>query len=485
MHIDKEAKKNIYNQHFTSENISKFMSSLIDIPSNRKRITILDPGAGNGILSIMLVRHIVQYYKNISNVKVIAYEIDPQLVEELKANLKELKDEILIKYKVKVSFEIQNKNYLYSIEDEIKADLTIINPPYGKIKKNSPVSNFLRGYGLSSTNYYSSFIEVALRHTKNKGEIVFIVPRSFMNGKYFKLFRSNVFNHTTLARVHIFESRYLFDKVTQENVIVKLKKTKPNMKSTVDISHSQDDNINSNHMITRSITEIIDFDNSNIIRAFRSEVDHAIRNLIDSKGYTLSELKQLQVSTGPVVDFRDAINSVRMEYQSKSIPYIFQDHISENNENVSWPKSNAKKGNFLIVSDKVATKIRSKGSYVVVKRFSPKESKHRVHAAVVSNLGNYDYVAFDNKLNYFHIDKKGMDENVALGLSLYLNSSLVEVYISQITGSTQINSSDLEILKYPSIKELESIGQIWKELNLNYSQININKVIATCLRSWH
>ncbi len=70
-------------------------------------------------------------------------------------------------------------------------------------------------------------------------------------------------------------------------------------------------------------------------------------------------------------------------------------------------------------------------------------------------MNGHQYIAFDNKLNYFHIEKGGLNENLALGLNLYLNSSMVEIYISQITGSTQINSSDLELLKYPSIQNLK------------------------------
>ena len=129
--------------------------------------------------------------------------------------------------------------------------------------------------------------------------------------------------------------------------------------------------------------------------------------------------------------------------------------------------------------------MRPLGNYVIVKRFSPKEAKHRVHAAVVPEDIKHDYVAFDNKLNYFHSNKTGLDKNLAMGLSLYLNSSLVEIYLSQITGSTQINSSDLEFLKYPSKEELREIGEQWINLRFGYSQLNINKVVSSSLKSWH
>lgn len=153
-------KNNKFNQHFTSDNISIFMANSISIPSERKRITLLDPGAGNGVLSIALVKQIIRKYGNIKKIKIVAYEIDPNLIIVLTRNYNEIKEHALSLFGVKINYQIINKNYLYCLNDPIYADIAIINPPYGKIKKDSSVSKFLRGNMLSSTNYYSSFIEV-------------------------------------------------------------------------------------------------------------------------------------------------------------------------------------------------------------------------------------------------------------------------------------------------------------------------------------
>lgn len=477
-------KNNKFNQHFTSDNISIFMANSISIPSERKRITLLDPGAGNGVLSIALVKQIIRKYGNIKNIKIVAYEIDPNLIIDLTRNYSEIKEHALSFFGVKINYQIINKNYLYCLNDPIYADIAIINPPYGKIKKDSSVSKFLRGNMLSSTNYYSSFIEVAVNHMKTKGQLVAIIPRSFMNGKYFKIFRNNIFNYNTLKRIHLFESRYLFEKVIQENVIIHIVKEKPKLDSSVEVSYSYDDSFESIKLLSKNIHEIVDKENQNIIRIFNNDGDYLIRNLIEAHGYNLSELN-IQVSTGPVVDFRDAKNSIYLEPGQGRIPYIFSDHITNGDEFISWPKDIAKKGNYLSVSGNIISKLRPLGNYVIVKRFSPKEAKHRVHAAVVPEEIKHDYVAFDNKLNYFHSNKTGLDKNLAMGLSLYLNSSLVEIYLSQITGSTQINSSDLEFLKYPSKEELREIGEQWINLRFGYSQLNINKVVSSSLKSWH
>ena len=69
-------KNNKFNQHFTSDNISIFMANSISIPSERKRITLLDPGAGNGVLSIALVKQIIRKYGNIKNIKIVDTKAD-------------------------------------------------------------------------------------------------------------------------------------------------------------------------------------------------------------------------------------------------------------------------------------------------------------------------------------------------------------------------------------------------------------------------
>lgn len=473
---------NKFNQYFTNEKISSFMAKLLPKYTKRKRITILDPGAGRGILSITLINEILNNQQEIRNIKLISYEIDTSLIEELESNYKELSKRAFNDFNVRINYTIVNKNYLYSLHESIYADIVIMNPPYEKMKKSSNISNFLEKNSISNTNYYSSFVEVSLKHLKNKGTLITIIPRSFMNGRYFTKFRQNVFERNTLCHIHLFESRNLFRNVIQENVILSIVKSLPFSTNKIKISYSFNDDFDELKYNTKLLDEVVDKVNGGIIRLSNNE-DSLITNIIEANGKKLSELN-LEVSTGPIVDFRDAKNLIHYEDGPERVPFIFSEHVTENSELIFWPRDVYKKGNFIELKKSLISKMRTKGNYVVVRRFSPKESKKWIYCSVFYENPEYKWVGFDNKLNYYHRNKGGLEENLAMGLCLYMNSSLAEIYLKQITGNTQINSSDLEILKYPSVEEMKRMGEEWKTSQLSFTKVEINRVVASHLKNW-
>ncbi len=67
-------------------------------------------------------------------------------------------------------------------------------------------------------------------------------------------------------------------------------------------------------------------------------------------------------------------------------------------------------------------------------------------------------VGFENHLNYFHAKGKGLSENLAKGLALYLNSSLFDQHFRLFSGHTQVNATDLRKMRYPSREQLMRLG---------------------------
>ena len=47
-----------YGQFFTSKETARFMAGLFSMPANKTEISILDPGAGSGILSASLIERL-------------------------------------------------------------------------------------------------------------------------------------------------------------------------------------------------------------------------------------------------------------------------------------------------------------------------------------------------------------------------------------------------------------------------------------------
>ena len=102
------------------------------------------------------------------------------------------------------------------------------------------------------------------------------------------------------------------------------------------------------------------------------------------------------------------------------------------------------------------------GVYVLVKRFTAKEERKRVVATVFrpeGSLAGFASVGFENHLNYFHRRGGGLDDTLAEGLAVYLNSTLVDSYFRQFSGHTQVNAADLRALRYPGWNSLVALGR--------------------------
>src|SRR5207302_619413 len=131
---------------------------------------------------------------------------------------------------------------------------------------------------------------------------------------------------------------------------------------------------------------------------------------------TLGDLG-LSVSTGRVVDFR-ARDYLRAEPDSGTVPLIYPTHFKGGY--VAWPKAEARKPNALLYAQRTRDLLVPNEHYVLTKRFSAKEEKKRIVAVV------YDAervpgtsIGFENHINYFHRNGKGLSLSLAKGLAAY------------------------------------------------------------------
>jgi adenine-specific DNA-methyltransferase len=132
---------------------------------------------------------------------------------------------------------------------------------------------------------------------------------------------------------------------------------------------------------------------------------------------------------------------------------------------VRWPNSSTRKPNAIVANDVTASLLVPAGFYVLTKRFSAKEERRRVVAAVYDPRQiSAQRVGFDNKTNYLHRGNVGMDERLARGLAIFLNSAMVDRYFRLFSGHTQVNSADLRRLRYPSIVQLRMLADTVHEL---------------------
>ncbi len=179
----------------------------------------------------------------------------------------------------------------------------------------------------------------------------------------------------------------------------------------------------------------------------------------------------LEVSTGRVVDFR-AREHLRHQPGKGTVPLVHSCHFESGF--VKWPAKTGKKPNAILSLEQTRNLMVASGYYVLTKRFSSKEERRRVVAAIYDPCRlNTATVGFENHLNYFHAKRTGLSPNLARGLAMYLNSSLFDQYFRLFSGHTQVNATDLRKMKYPSREQLMHLGMHVKDRMPNQETIDI------------
>jgi len=89
-------------------------------------------------------------------------------------------------------------------------------------------------------------------------------------------------------------------------------------------------------------------------------------------------------------------------------------------------------------------------------------------------------LGFENHLNVFHDDRHGLPEPLARGLVIYLNTTAVDEHFRRFNGHTQVNATDLKLMKYPSRDALIRLG-MWAMRQGTLTQEQIDAKIGTLI----
>ncbi len=436
------------------------------VAGRRTTLKILDAGAGVGSLSAALLAELCGRPDRPMEVQITAYELDQGLIPYLTdtyAQCHSLARDAGIAFQSEI---VQNDFVEASVEmlrggwfapEQRLFDCAILNPPYRKITGGSQERLLLRSISIETSNLYTAFLTLVVRLLKDEGELVGITPRSFCNGPYFRPFRKEFLQEMRLCRLHVFESRrtaFADADVLQENVIIHaVKDRKPRTPVVISSSSGPDDDVISIQEV--AFGRLVQPDDPQLfIRIAPDDHSHGVAERMSRLPATLDELG-LAVSTGRVVDFR-AKEHLRQEPGHGAAPLIYPAHFAGGY--VAWPRQ-TRKPNALALAPDTEDLLLPPGIYVLVKRFSSKEERRRVVAAIYDPVRtSHQAVGFENHLNYFHRGGSGLSLGLARGLSAFLNSSLVDVYFRQFSGHTQVNATDLRSLRYPSLMTLERLG---------------------------
>ncbi|HZR03041.1 MAG TPA: Eco57I restriction-modification methylase domain-containing protein [Burkholderiales bacterium] len=456
--------KSAMGQYMTPASIARFMANMFEPrPGN---IRLLDAGAGLGALFSAVLDRWKGGELGDGSLSIDAFEIDKQIVEVLHS----LKPS-------SASITIRSEDYLAVASalpgsDRRRYTHAILNPPYKKIGIGSNAREYARRVGLETVNLYSAFVAVAYSQLEEYGQLVAIIPRSFCNGPYYKPFRNFLLNNGALRHIHLFDSRtsaFRDDAVLQENVIILLERGGEQRKVKVSVSKDE--------RLVDYTEKFVPFNEIVRPRDFERFIHiPTTRRKTSALKASISDL-DLSVSTGPVVDFR-LRDHLRKTPEKGTVPLIYPCHFDR--EAFQWPVV-SKKPNAIARNDETERWLYPAGTYTVVRRFSSKEEKRRIVAGVIhASALPRSKVGFENHLNVFHHHKRGLDEKVAWGLYVYLNSTAVDEDFRRFNGHTQVNATDLRNITYPPLAVLKRLGA-WQMKKGNSSQAEIDRQLEKLL----
>lgn len=461
--INKKERKKI-GQFFTQPSIAMFMSQLMEI--NKESIRILDAGAGSGILTAALCQKCLEY-NAIRNIEVVLYENNENVLPLLQESINTI-NETMERNNKNFSYTIIQENFIldngaYWNEEESKReedlfDIIISNPPYKKIRKKDVEAVAMESIVYGQPNIYFLFMAMSAKLLKEDGELIFINPRSFTSGAYFKSFRNWFLNNVKLTDIHLFDNRgnvFKNDKVLQETLILRAERTTKDIKTT-NITTSNDDTFNNINKFTINKNILIDdtTDNSFILIPTNKE-ELEIVNLVNSWKYTLPKLG-FKISTGKVVDFR-ATDYLYTKQIDSTVPLFWPCNFNANR--IVHPIENEKSPQYIKSSEKSKNLVIDNKDYILVKRFSSKEEFKRIQCALYfKEEFNYNTIGVENHLNYIYKVDGDFTKEELYGLFAILNSSYIDRYYRILNGSTQVNVSEVNSIPLPSLKEIKNIG---------------------------
>lgn len=471
-----EKKRGKLGQFMSSFSVSSLLASMFEGFSPEEKL--LDAGAGVGSLTSAVVNEAMK--SDCKRLGSTCYEISEELHPYLTENLA-ICSERAPYNNLGFRAEIIKKDFIASSIANLKSPTikryskAILNPPYLKIGAKSEERALLRSVEIETGNLYSAFVALAIKQLEKGGELVAITPRSFCNGPYFNDFRKLLLNECSLNKLHVFHSRksaFKVDKVLQENVIYHLTKGEPQREMVTIVSSScAEDPSPVEYQLP--FEEVVQPRNPHrFIHIITNEEEREIANKAGNLPCGLEDLG-IQASTGKVVDFRTREN-LSQEYVPGSVPLIFPQHMR--NGVLTWPSPEGKKPNALLHNEKTESLMVPNGTYVLTRRLTAKEERRRLTASIYTpDTADVPVVGFENKTNYFHANGEPLEENLARGLWLFLNSTIVDLYFRQLNGHTQVNATDLRSLRYPS---REMLTELAHEENIGgFEQKDIDNIV--------
>ena len=465
---------------------------------------VLDPGSGTGILAAAVCEAACGSGV-VKSLHIDACETDPVLAGLTRLTLA-FSGYWLAQRGVSLAFDVRHGDFVLeyaaacgsmSRANRDRADpdglddgydLVISNPPYFKIGKDDPRAVAWASVVHGQPNIYSLFMAISAELLSETGKLVYIVPRSFASGPYFRRFREVFFQRVAPTAIHLFESRkdvFKNQTVLQENLIIAAHRRPDGQAGDggqVLVSHSK-----AAYDLADRKRFVVDLDSVLDLGSENTELSVPLcaedLELVETmRGWpnTLHSLG-LEISTGPVVPFRATRFLAYNAFDSSTVPLLWMQHVRP--MRTAWPAPASGKPQSIKVEPESMKLLVPDATYVLLRRFSSKEEKRRLVAApLIQGTLDVDVVGLENHLNYIRGVSRELDDELAYGLSALLNSTFLDRYFRISNGNTQVSATELRAMPLPSERDIRSIGmEVQARLDSGSGLTELDGVVAGTL----
>lgn len=449
---------------FTKKDTARLMAEMISIDKMKTAYTVLDPGAGTGILAAAAIERICLSAPSCSQIFLTCYESNPDFIPMLEDNLERIRKRCRHDYNVRLFVTIYPENYLteakkhYTVDFfEVipdKYDVVICNPPTELCDKDSAEAEAVGGIGQVKLSLAFLFLKMAINHVEDGGQLVMLMPTTYASAAALAPIRKEVHEHFAVTGLHLFIGKSKNEKRAtplKKNFIISYSATEAPKELVITTSY---DNGKSTSPLRPISYGLIVGKDGAALTLPKSEEDSRIIQYISNFPETLSGLG-LRMSTGLIVDSK-CEGLLFSEPVNGTVPLLRP--ATMKNGIISFPQP-IKKQYLAPVNPSLAQKNKN---MIIIKRVPAKTEARFINPAIylASQLPAYKYITTHNKINFIDTKSKQEEMSVRLVYGLYalLNSTIYDRYISIVSKSKQINSKEMRDLPLPARNIIENIG---------------------------
>ena len=449
---------------FTKKDTARLMADMIELEKTKSAYTVLDVGAGTGILSAAVVERICKECPQIEQIFLTCYENNPDFADMLEDNLERIRKKCRHDYDVRLFVTVYRENYLTESKNHYtvtffdttpdKYDVVISNPPTDFAEKYSDDAEGVGGISQLKISKAYLFLKNAKESVDEGGQLVMMLPTAYSSASALAPLRKEMSESISLGRVHLFIGKQKNEKRAvplKKSFIVAYKMSE--RPETVTVSTSYDSGKSVTELGALPYGFIVD-ELSGALTLPKSAEDTKMVKYISSFPETLESLG-LRMSTGLIIDSK-CEGLLFTEPNEGTVPLIRAQSIKGGQTKFPQP---IKRQYLAPVSPSL---IQRNKNMILVKRVPAKSDERFVNSAVylAAELPQYRYISTHNKINFIDTKDKNaeMPARLVFGLFALLNSTVYDRFISIISKSRQINSKEMRSLPLPPRNVIENIG---------------------------